>query len=169
MNLSIVSDINQQIEQTALTLEPGYVSDTLVDAQEYCTYAGKSVIDDDDVRLAIQSRLNHHYSPPPSRDLWLELAEKLNVIPLPPIPGEYGVHLPAPQFQLSSDNILVQHLPENGVPSAAAAAATATTTTSGTTNVPGAKGGGSRNKTLAKTPIPIKLDGTKRKLDQVSN
>ena len=119
------------------------------------------MIDDDDVRLAIQSRLNHHYSPPPSRDLLLELAEKRNVIPLPPIPSEYGVHLPAPQFQLSNDNILVQHVSEH---SSASAPSSATTShiPSGTS-----KSGGSRNKTITKTPIPIKLDG-KRKLDQVS-
>jgi hypothetical protein len=37
----------------------------------------------------------------------MELAEKRNAIPLPPIPNEYSVRLPPVELQLSTDNIPV--------------------------------------------------------------
>ncbi|KAG7401984.1 Transcription initiation factor TFIID subunit 9B [Phytophthora boehmeriae] len=77
-----------------------YVTEILVDAQEYSMYADKQTIDADDVRLAIASRLNHHYAQVPSRELMMELADKRNSIPLPPISNEYGVRLPPIQYQL---------------------------------------------------------------------
>lgn len=78
-----------------------YVTDILIDAQEYATYANKQQsIDADDVRLAISSRLNHHYAAAPSRELMMELADKRNALPLPPISNEYGVRLPPAQHQL---------------------------------------------------------------------
>lgn len=138
------------------------MSETLIDAQEYCSYAGKSIVDGDDIRLAIQSRLNHHYSPPPSRELLMELAEKRNMIPLPPIPSEYGLHLPPPAFQLSSDNILVTSMQE---PSSSTVSRPKIPTAS--TNS-ASKGQGSRNKSVSKNPIPIKLDTAKRSFDQMS-
>ncbi|RLN58912.1 hypothetical protein BBJ29_000195 [Phytophthora kernoviae] len=77
-----------------------FVTEILVDAQEYSMYADKQTIDTDDVRLAIASRLNHHYAQVPSRELMMELADKRNSLPLPPISNEYGVHLPPTQYQL---------------------------------------------------------------------
>ncbi|KAE9008800.1 hypothetical protein PR003_g17850 [Phytophthora rubi] len=77
-----------------------YVTEILVDAQEYSMYAGKQTIDQDDVRLAVSSRLNHHYAQVPPRDVMMELADKRNSIPLPPISNEYGVRLPPLQHQL---------------------------------------------------------------------
>lgn len=81
------------------------------------------MIDPDDIRLAVESRLNHHHAQVPSREvlqscrliveyyrlltnvsvqskLMMELAEKRNSIPLPPISNEYGVRLPPMQYQL---------------------------------------------------------------------
>lgn len=81
------------------------------------------IIDPDDIRLAVESRLNHHHAQVPSREvlqscgevveyyelliylsvqfkLMMELAEKRNSIPLPPISNEYGVRLPPMQYQL---------------------------------------------------------------------
>ncbi|TMW68369.1 hypothetical protein Poli38472_005837 [Pythium oligandrum] len=77
-----------------------YVTDILIDAQEYSLYAEKQAVDADDVRLAIASRLNHHYANVPSRELMMELADKRNSVPLPPISNEYGVRLPPMQHQL---------------------------------------------------------------------
>ncbi|KAJ0393449.1 hypothetical protein P43SY_000757 [Pythium insidiosum] len=77
-----------------------YVTEILVDAQEYSLFASKTSVDVDDVRLAIASRLNHHYTNVPSRELLIELAEKRNSLPLPPISNEYGVRLPPPEHQL---------------------------------------------------------------------
>ncbi|GLE10896.1 hypothetical protein PINS_up023168 [Pythium insidiosum] len=77
-----------------------YVTEILVDAQEYSLFANKTTVDVDDVRLAIASRLNHHHTNVPSRELLIELAEKRNSLPLPPISNEYGVRLPPPELQL---------------------------------------------------------------------
>jgi len=47
-----------------------------------------------DVRLAIQSRVNFSFTQPPPRELLLELAQKKNNLPLPIIPDKLGVLLP---------------------------------------------------------------------------
>lgn len=46
-----------------------YVVDVLSDAQVYSDHAGKPSIDPDDVRLAIQSKVNFSFSQPPPREV----------------------------------------------------------------------------------------------------
>jgi len=46
-----------------------YVVDVLTDAQVYSEHAGKSAIDCDDVKLAIQSKVNFSFSQPPPREV----------------------------------------------------------------------------------------------------
>ncbi len=46
-----------------------YVVDVLGDAQTYSEHAGKPSIDRDDVKLAIQSRVNFSFSQPPPREV----------------------------------------------------------------------------------------------------
>jgi transcription initiation factor TFIID subunit 9B len=46
-----------------------YVVDVLGDAQTYSEHAGKTAIDCDDVKLAIQSRVNFSFSQPPPREV----------------------------------------------------------------------------------------------------
>ena len=48
---------------------PGYVTDILDDAKVYCSHANKKNIDVDDVKLAIQCRLDHSFTTPPPRDV----------------------------------------------------------------------------------------------------
>ncbi|KAL8471460.1 hypothetical protein ACS0TY_028927 [Phlomoides rotata] len=45
-----------------------YVADELTDAHVYSEHAGKSTIDSDDVKLAIQSKVNSSFSYPPPRE-----------------------------------------------------------------------------------------------------
>lgn len=56
-----------------LDLAYRYVGDVLGDAQVYAEHAGKAQIDADDVRLAIQAKVNFSFSQPPPRE-----------VPLPP-------------------------------------------------------------------------------------
>ncbi|KAG6541768.1 hypothetical protein Mapa_016780 [Marchantia paleacea] len=84
-----------------------YVVDVLGDAQMYSEHAGKQAIDCEDVKLAIQSRVNFSFTQPPSRETLLELAKLRNSTPLPKIIGGPGVALPpeqdvliAPTYQL---------------------------------------------------------------------
>ncbi|XP_020582113.1 transcription initiation factor TFIID subunit 9 [Phalaenopsis equestris] len=85
-----------------------YVVDVLSDAQVYAEHAGKTNIDPDDVRLAIQSKINFSFSQPPSREVLLELARNRNKTPLPktiappgsiPLPPEQDT-LVTPNYQL---------------------------------------------------------------------
>lgn len=46
-----------------------YVVDVLTDAQVYSEHAGKSAIDCDDVKLAVQSEVNFSFSQPPPREV----------------------------------------------------------------------------------------------------
>lgn len=80
-------------------------TEVLLDAQELNAYANKKKLSTDDIQLAMQSRLNHHYSPPPARELLLELAEKQNSIPLPLLPEHFGLHLPPIEYQLSNTHL----------------------------------------------------------------
>ena len=47
-----------------------YVVDVLGDAQTYSEHAGKTAIDCDDVKLAIQSRVNSSFQQPPPREVY---------------------------------------------------------------------------------------------------
>lgn len=47
----------------------GYVSDVLQDAQQYALHANKNEITLDDIRLAIQSKVNYSFTQPPPREV----------------------------------------------------------------------------------------------------
>lgn len=66
-----------------------YITDVLQDALVYSEHSGKGVLDLEDVRLAIQSRVNYSFTSPPPREVMLELAQRKNNIPLPFIPRYY--------------------------------------------------------------------------------
>ncbi|XP_039125623.1 transcription initiation factor TFIID subunit 9 [Dioscorea cayenensis subsp. rotundata] len=82
-----------------------YVVDVLGDAQAYAEHAGKTSLDPDDVRLAIQSKVNFSFSQPPPREVLLELARSRNKIPLPKSIAPPGsIPLPPEQDTLISPN-----------------------------------------------------------------
>ncbi|XP_020272738.1 transcription initiation factor TFIID subunit 9 [Asparagus officinalis] len=82
-----------------------YVVDVLTDAQVYSDHAGKPAIDPDDVRLAIQSKVNFSFSQPPPREVLLELARSRNKIPLPKrIAPPGSIPLPPEQDTLINPN-----------------------------------------------------------------
>ncbi|KAJ2263724.1 Transcription initiation factor TFIID subunit 9 [Coemansia sp. RSA 376] len=58
----------------------------------------------EDVRLAIQGRVNYSFTSPPDKDFLLELAEERNRQPLPIIPEKYGVRLPPEKHTLTGIN-----------------------------------------------------------------
>lgn len=71
----------------------------------YCDHAGRNEINAQDVRLALQSRINHSFVPPPPREFLVDLAAKKNSLPLPLIPEEEGVlRLPPEKHCLVSAN-----------------------------------------------------------------
>lgn len=53
----------------AVYISIGYITGVLEDAKLYSTHADKSEIDESDVRLAIQNKLDHSFTTPPPRDV----------------------------------------------------------------------------------------------------
>lgn len=102
-----VEEYDDQVALQLVELVYRKTRDVLSEARDYSSYAGKSIVDQDDVRLAAQSIQNYKSgSMPPSRTLMLELAHRRNSAPLPPLPEGFGVHLPPSQFQLTSDPLV---------------------------------------------------------------
>ena len=64
-----VEDYEAGVIHKFLELWYRYVVDVLADAQVYSEHAGKSAIDCDDVKLAIQSKVNFSFSQPPPREV----------------------------------------------------------------------------------------------------
>ncbi|CAI9114417.1 OLC1v1015135C1 [Oldenlandia corymbosa var. corymbosa] len=99
-----VEEYEPRVIHQFLELWYRYVVDVLTDAQVYSEHAGKSVIDSDDVKLAIQSKVNFSFSQPPPREVLLELARSRNKIPLPKTINPTGIPLPPEQDTLISPN-----------------------------------------------------------------
>ncbi|KAJ7951506.1 transcription initiation factor TFIID subunit 9 [Quillaja saponaria] len=99
-----VEDYEPRVIHQFLELWYRYVVDVLTDAQVYSEHAGKAAIDCDDVKLAIQSKVNLSFSQPPPREVLLELARTRNKMPLPRTIAGPGVPLPPEQDTLISPN-----------------------------------------------------------------
>ncbi len=62
----------------------------LKDAQVFQAHRQGQKVEVDDLRLAIQSRVNNSFTQPPPRELMLELAADRNNQPLSIVPKRYG-------------------------------------------------------------------------------
>jgi len=102
-----VEDYEPRVLNQFLEFLHRYTTDVLQDAQVFCEHSNKTEIDLDDVRLAIQSRVNQSFTQPPSREVLLELAHKKNSIPLPLLPKS-GVHLPPEAYCLTASNFQLE-------------------------------------------------------------
>ncbi|TKY57115.1 Transcription initiation factor TFIID subunit 9 [Spatholobus suberectus] len=101
-----VEDYEPHVIHKFLELWYRYAVDMLTDAQVYSEHAGKSAIDCDDVKLAIQSKLDFCFLQPPPREVLLELAQNRNKIPLPKTIAGPGIPLPPDQDTLISPNYM---------------------------------------------------------------
>ncbi|KAI1903591.1 hypothetical protein AGOR_G00028780 [Albula goreensis] len=91
--------INQMLEFTYR-----YVTTIIEDAKIYATHAKKSNVDADDIRLAIQCRMDQSFTSPPPRDFLLEVARQKNQTPLPLIKPYTGPRLPPDRYCLTAPN-----------------------------------------------------------------
>ncbi|KAG5843215.1 transcription initiation factor TFIID subunit 9 [Anguilla anguilla] len=91
--------INQMLEFTYR-----YVTTIIEDAKIYATHAKKSSVDADDIRLAIQCRMDQSFTSPPPRDFLLEVARQKNMMPLPLIKPYTGPRLPPDRYCLTAPN-----------------------------------------------------------------
>ncbi|KAH6827909.1 TATA binding protein associated factor 21kDa subunit [Perilla frutescens var. hirtella] len=99
-----IDDYEPQVVHQFLELWYQYVADVLTDAQMYSEHAEKSAIDSDDIKLAIQSKVNFSFSQPPPREVLLELARSRNKVPLPKSISGPGISLPPEQYTLINPN-----------------------------------------------------------------
>ncbi|XP_012692167.1 transcription initiation factor TFIID subunit 9 [Clupea harengus] len=97
--------INQMLEFTYR-----YVTTIIDDAKIYATHAKKSTVDADDIRLAIQCRMDQSFTSPPPRDFLLEVARQKNQTPLPLIKPYTGPRLPPDRYCLTAPNYRLKSL-----------------------------------------------------------
>ncbi|KAK3834510.1 MAG: transcription initiation factor TFIID subunit 9-like protein [Linnemannia gamsii] len=107
-----VEDADQKVIHQLLEFAHRYTTDVFQDALLYSEHAGRTEVGLDDVRLAIQGRVNHSFTSPPPKEFLLELAEEKNRVPLPLIPEKYGIRLPHERHCLTAVNFqLIPELP----------------------------------------------------------
>ncbi|XP_064638916.1 transcription initiation factor TFIID subunit 9-like [Lineus longissimus] len=99
-----VSDYEPRVVNQMLEFAYRYVTDVLDDAKVYAGHSGKKTIDGDDVRLAVQCKMDHSFTSPPPRDLLMEVARHKNSQSLPLIKKYTGPRLPPDRYCLSSTN-----------------------------------------------------------------
>ncbi|KAJ3363165.1 Transcription initiation factor TFIID subunit 9B [Allomyces javanicus] len=102
-----IHDCDEQVIPMLLEFGYRYVTDVLTEALLFADHAGHADINTDDVKLAIQSRVNHSFTAPPPKDFLLELAAKKNEQPLPLVGEKYGLRLPPQQFTLTNVNYTI--------------------------------------------------------------
>ncbi|KAG0148612.1 hypothetical protein CROQUDRAFT_75281 [Cronartium quercuum f. sp. fusiforme G11] len=85
-----------------------YTVDILSDAMVYADHAGRGHAshgpDVEDVRLAVQAKVEHSMSAPMTKEFLLNLADTLNKTSLPPIPERYGIRLPPEKDRVTAPN-----------------------------------------------------------------
>ncbi|KAI8595927.1 transcription initiation factor IID, 31kD subunit-domain-containing protein [Dissophora ornata] len=110
-----VEDAEQKVIHQLLEFAHRYTTDVFQDALLYSEHAGRTEVGLDDVKLAIQGRVNHSFTSPPPKEFLLELAEEKNKVPLPLIPEKYGIRLPHERHCLTAVNFqLIPELPPPG-------------------------------------------------------
>ncbi|XP_077596187.1 transcription initiation factor TFIID subunit 9 [Stigmatopora nigra] len=147
--------INQMLEFTYR-----YVTSIIEDAKIYATHAKKSSVDADDIKLAIQCRMDQSFTSPPPRDFLLEVARQKNQTPLPLIKPYTGPRLPPDRYCLTAPNYRLKFLPKKVASagritaprlSVSAVSSRPATPTSGNTSVQSVGG--------AKVGAPVSLTG----------
>lgn len=88
-----------------------YVTDTLEDAKLYSSHAGNSVISKEDIKLAIQMKLDHSFTTPPPKDFLVDLAKQKNSTTLPTLKNYTGARLPPDRYCLTSMNYRLKDKP----------------------------------------------------------
>ncbi|CAG8737670.1 28675_t:CDS:2, partial [Racocetra persica] len=102
-----VSDFEPKVVQQLLEFTHRYTIDVIQDAAAYAEHTGKNDIDDDDIKLAIQGRINHSFIHPPQQEFLTQLAKEQNKEPLPQVPLRYGLRLPPERHCLTAMNFKI--------------------------------------------------------------
>ena len=123
-SLHIVCCSASRVDDAFLTAAlAGYTLDILQSASIYAEHASRprdasaststsgptttssgAVMEIDDLRIAVSSKLEHSYSSPLPKEFLLNLASQINKVPLPVIPDSYGIRLPHERERLTAPN-----------------------------------------------------------------
>ncbi|XP_014664533.1 PREDICTED: transcription initiation factor TFIID subunit 9B-like, partial [Priapulus caudatus] len=99
-----VTDYEPRVVNQMLEFTYRYITGILDDARVYQNYAKRKNLDFQDVKLAIQSRMDFSFTSPPPRDLVIELSRQKNSQPLPIIKPHTGPKLPPDRYCLFACN-----------------------------------------------------------------
>lgn len=102
-----VEEYDERVTRQLLEFLYQYVWSVLDDARVYSDHAEKPVIDVDDVKLAIRSRVDTSFTQPPPREDTMRVARERNSEPLPPVDCYAGISLPHPDLQLTAQNVRI--------------------------------------------------------------
>lgn len=105
-----VNEYEPRLVNEMLEFTYRYVTDILDDAKVYSNHASKKNIDVEDVKLAIQCRLDHSFTTPPPRDLLMDVSRHKNNTSLPLIKPYIGPKLPPDRYCLASANYRLKSL-----------------------------------------------------------
>ncbi|XP_051903078.1 transcription initiation factor TFIID subunit 9 [Hippocampus zosterae] len=153
-----VTDYEPRVINQMLEFTYRYVTSIIEDAKIYATHAKKSNVDADDIKLAIQCRMDQSFTSPPPRDFLLEVARQKNQTPLPLIKPYTGPRLPPDRYCLTAPNYRLKFLPKKvasagriSAPRLSAVSSRPATPTLGNASVQSAGGG--------KAGTPVSLAG----------
>jgi len=99
-----VQSFDPRVPDQLLEFIHTYTVNVLKDAQIFQAHRSGQKVEIEDLRLAIQSRVNNSFTQPPPRELMLELAADRNSQPLNPVPKRFGVLLPPESMVLGNAN-----------------------------------------------------------------
>ncbi|XP_061184773.1 transcription initiation factor TFIID subunit 9B-like [Saccostrea echinata] len=99
-----VTEYEPRVVNVMLEFVYRYVTDILEDAKVYSNHANKKLLDAEDIKLAVQCRMDHSFTSPPPRDLLMEISKHKNGQVLPLIKTYTGLRLPPDRYCLSAPN-----------------------------------------------------------------
>lgn len=110
-----VEECDDRVVHQLLEFMYRYVGEVLGDASAYAGHADRSTLELDDVKLAMQARVNFAFAQPPPREVQLELSSARNRVPLPglgaaKVSGESAKsEKEGLRFFLSSQSVYLSH------------------------------------------------------------
>ncbi|KAG8852391.1 Transcription initiation factor TFIID subunit 9 [Tulasnella sp. 330] len=112
-----ITDAHPSVLLQLLEFANRYTSQVLSDALVYSEHAGRGgSVEEEDVKLAVQSRVGWEFGGRVPKEFLLSLAAKTNVKALPPVPEVFGVRLPPAKHCLTAvDFDLIPNKPPPGV------------------------------------------------------
>ncbi|KAG8932599.1 Transcription initiation factor TFIID subunit 9 [Tulasnella sp. 417] len=112
-----LTDAQPAVLHQLLEFAHRYTAQVLSDALVYSEHAGRGgSVDEEDVKLAVQSRVGWEFGGKIPKEYLLSLAAKTNAKPLPAVPEVYGVRLPPTKNCLTAvDFDIVPNKPPPGV------------------------------------------------------